>query len=291
LKIVYYTSGITGSGRVVTGISIGNAFRRKGIPCKYIIVSGSDFSFLSSDFTHVKIPLEEENSLSEQNYKSSILLRTLTELKPDILLVDLLWFSLYHLIRELPCKKIFLCRQVDDSYFSINLKGESLNFRSADYDLLIATEPFTSSIPMQFINPITIRNRDEILPREEALKRLGVSEDRPVCLFAYNGEPGEFEKIKKKYSYLDDSENQMLYSTNYSDKSFFPIVDYFNAIDFLVSGAGYNAFWEIIYFNKEAIFEPVKRNFENQFWRIQNCQEYYFEENGADQLVDIIMNL
>jgi hypothetical protein len=291
LKIIYYTSGITGSGRVVTGISIGNALRRRRVSCEYTILSGSDFAFLSSDFTRIKIPLEDENDLSEQNYKTSELFKTLTDLKPDILLVDLVWFSLYYIIKDIPCKKIFLCRQVNDAYFSINPKGNMLIFRPEDYSMIIATEPFKSFIPMQRINPIIIKNQNEILLHEVAARRLGTVEDRPVCLFAYNGEPGEFEAIKKKYSYLKNSEYQMLYSTNYSDKSYFPIVDYFNAFDLIISGAGYNAFWEIIYFNKEAIFEPVQRHFENQFWRVQNCQEYYFEENGADQLVDIIMNL
>ena len=31
--------------------------------------------------------------------------------------------------------------------------------------------------------------------------------------------------------------------------------------------------------------------FEKQEHRIDECQEYIFKENGADQLVDIVMNL
>jgi hypothetical protein len=97
--------------------------------------------------------------------------------------------------------------------------------------------------------------------------------------------------LRLKYSYLESAGYRMIYSTNYSAEGFFPIVDYYNAVDFIVSGAGYNQFWEIIYFNKEAVFVPVRRIFEDQGKRIRECQEHYFVENGADQLVDIIMKL
>ncbi len=67
--------------------------------------------------------------------------------------------------------------------------------------------------------------------------------------------------------------------------------DYFNVLDFIICGDAYNRFREVIYFDKEAIFKPVPNQFEDQQRRVAECQEYYFEENGADQLVDIIMNL
>lgn len=290
LKVVYYTSGITGSGRVVTGISIGNAFKRKGVPCEFTIVSSSDFSHLASGFNHVEIPLEEADALSPENFMSSALYNCLRKLDPDVLLVDLLWFPLYHFLHELRCVKILLCRQVSDRFFSIPLPAGTIGIDPSAYDMVVATEPFESCIPMKQVNPIVIRNRDEILGREEALKKLGVKSGKPVGLFAYNGEPGEYREIRKKYSYLERPYN-MIYSTNYSGKGFFPMVDYFNAVDFIVSGAGYNSFWEIIYFEKEAVFEPVVRRFEDQAKRVLECSDYRFSENGADQLVGIVMGM
>lgn len=143
------------------------------------------------------------------------------------------------------------------------------------------------------INPIILRNRDEILPRKRALETLGIGQESgvPNCLFAYNGKPGEYETIRRKYSHMEEAGYRMLFSTNYAGRGHFPIVDYFNAFDFIISGAGYNAFWEIVYFDKEAAFEPVARTFENQWWRVRECQEYYLDVNGADQLVELIMGL
>ena len=56
----------------------------------------------------------------------------------------------------------------------------------------------------------------------------------------------------------------------------FPIVDYFNAFDFVVC------------FGKQAVFVPHPRRFEDQSWRIDNCRAYRFSGNGADQLVGML---
>ena len=275
MKIIYYTTGLTGWGRIVTGISIVNAFKRANIKCEYTILSSFEPEFQFEGINHIKIPVEHEDVLLGNESRKSILYQTLSELKPDIILFDLLWHMTYNFIQD----------------FTINLSDKKIIFDPDHFDFIFATEPFESRIEMRQINPIIIRNRDEIFSHEEAISRLKLKDDKELCLFAYNGKPGEYEAIKNKYMYLEDAGYRMIYSTNYEEKSFFPIVDYFNAFDFIVSGAGYNAFWEIIYFEKEAVFEPVPRNFENQYWRVENCQEYYFEENGADQLVDIIVNL
>jgi hypothetical protein len=289
MKIVYYTSGVTGSGRVVTGIAIGNALTRKGMQQEFTILSSSPFATLAEDFHHQEIPIEDDNALSALNYQSSTLFHSLNALGTEVLIVDLLWFPLHHFIRELTCKKILICRQVDDRFFSLPLHGGSLDFDRSRFDLVLATEPFDSIVPMERINPIIIRNRNEILPRPEALKRLALDETRPNCLFAFNGHPDDFNRVKKKYSYLEDV-YRMVYSTNYHG-GLFPAADYFNAFDFMVCGAGYNQFWEAIFFDKEAVFEPTETVFEDQERRVRECQEHYFDENGADQLVELILKL
>ena len=292
MKILYYTSGALGSGRIVIGISIGNAIRRKRLECDYIILSGSPFAYLADSFEieHIEISLEDEFKLSKDNYQNSELYNTIIEQNPDIIIVDHLWFSLYNFIDNLNCKKIFICPQIMDKFFSIELSDGKLKFRPDDYDLLLAIEPFTCSIPMQQINPIILRNRNEILARERALELLSLNGSERVCLFAFNARPGDFDRVKKKYSHIEDTGYRMVYTTNY-EGGLFPAVDYFNAVDLIICGAGYNQFWEVIYFDKEAVFENIPLNFSSTERRIEECQEYYFDENGADQLVDIMLSL
>ncbi len=293
IKVAYYTSGITGSGRIVRGIAIGNTFKRKKIEVDYYILHASDFGFLLDKFQSqsVKIGPENIDRFSKENYPSSLSYQALISLKPDILIVDLLWFPLFHFIEELPCKKIFLCRQVSDSFFTIPLENEPKIFNKDHYDAIIAIEPFSSKLSFtHHINPIVIRNRDEILSREQALDILNTNGVKKNCLIYINGNPGDLDKVLNNHSYFENEGYNIIPSTNY-DRGLFPVVDYFNACDLIVCGAGYNSYWESRFFGNETIVIPTYAQFESGERRINECADYYFRENGADQLVDIIMNL
>ncbi len=291
MKVVYFTSGVSGTGRIVRGCSVHNAFKRKEIDVDYTILHFSDLSFLCEKLSvkNIKIPRESEKELSKDNYLNSILYKTLTELNPDVLIVDLLWFRIHNFAHALKCKKIFLCHFVFERFFSIQLEDGLLTINPDQYDLMLAVEPFTCSIPMKQINPLLLRNRDEILTREEACEKLGLDTERDNCLYAFNNNPGDFDKYRKKYSHLEDF-YKMVYSSNYRG-GIFPVVDYFNAFDYIVCAAGYNMFWEVIYFQKEASFENFPMNFSSTEYRINKCQEFFFEENGSDQLAEIIQKM
>lgn len=298
INVIFYTSGTTGSGRLIKGISIGNSLIRSGIKFDYTIISSCQFGYLADQlgFRHIEIPIEHENLLTGDLYRQSLLYTTLQDLDPDILIVDLEWFTIAQFIDEFSFKKIFLCTQLNiketaDLYFNIPLSAsEVLHFDPALYDLIVEAEPTAISIPKVKINPLIIRNKEEILPRIDASKKLGINPENKNCLLAVNGKPGEYDSIVKTYSYLEDEGYHMVCSTNYKG-GIFPAVDYFNAFDLIITGGGYNSFWEAQYFEKEALFIPVPRQFEDQKKRIDECSGMIFKENGADQLVDIIINL
>ena len=294
MYILYYTIGVVGSGSIVQGISIANALNRNNINAHFTILSSSPFAYLAekSGIDHREITFEKEHQLSLDVYRDSQLYKALKELRPDVLLVDLNWFMLHWMLPEIECKKIFLCRQLADEAFTVPFPDNPISFDPSQYDHVIATEPFSSSVQMERINPVIIRNRNEIFSREKALVQLNIDprETRPICFFAFNGKPGEYDSARKMYSYLEDEGYSMLYTTNYKE-GLFPMVDYFNACNLLVCGAGYNAFWESVYFERETIYVPFPRKFENQRQRVTECQEYRFNENGADQLVELILHL
>ena len=145
---------------------------------------------------------------------------------------------------------------------------------------------------MEQVNPLIIRNRNEILPRNTALNKLGLNGNKEVCFIGVNYKHGYLEKLKEKYSYIkDEGDYDVIYSTNMYGKGIFPIADYYNAIDLLICPATYNHFWESRFFNKKTIFETVPVNFCDLDLRIKECSNYEFKENGADQLADILLNL
>jgi hypothetical protein len=236
---------------------------------------------------HREVPFEDEWRLSRRDFSSSALYTTILALRPDVLIVDMFWFPLSHFIRGLQCRKIFLCRQVADGFFSVRTAEETLKFNPEDYDLALATEPFPCNAPLTRIDPLVIRNRYEIMSREDAERALHLGGSAPRCLFAFNGKPGELARAKENYANLAGEGYEIVYSTNY-EGGIFPAVDYFNAFDLLVCGAGYNSFWEAVYFGKPAVFVPQQRRFEDQARRVEECRGYVFERNGADGLVNLL---
>ena len=289
MKVVYYTSGTTGSGRIVRGISIGNSFRRKATKVDFSIVSSSSFAYLADVFNipHYEIPAETEDKLGKDSYANSELFRTLLRLKPDVLLIDLLWFPVYHFLDNLPCRSVFLWERLDERFFTIPLPGGAISYRPEKFDLVLAIEPFKGEGPEKQVNPLIIRNRDEIFSRDQAVQKLRLNPSKKSCLISIGGQPGDFERVMKEYCYLEDAGYQLV-PTTYG-KGLFPVVDYFNAFDLVICGAGYNSFWEAIFFEKEAIFIPTKASFVSGERLIEEYQDYTFSENGADQLVDIVL--
>ena len=289
MRIVYYTSGLTGVGRLIHGMAIGNALRRKNIRCDYTILHTSPMGHLADDFDHLWIPIEMPEDLSEKNFHKSVLYKTLSRLKPDILLVNHLWYMLYHFSQEMPCKKVYLSDQAYESHFKLSLPGGDIAFKNEQYDRVFSIEPFKTGVPMEKINPLILRNRDEILSRETAMKRLGLGGKRKAALYSFSASPEQYDRFLEKYSYLDD-EYEVIRTSSYKN-GIFPAVDYFNAFDLVICGGGYNQVWEAVYFKKKGIFEPLPMQFSDQSVRIKASKIFHFEENGADQLVDIIMNL
>ena len=255
------------------------------------LVHGTEFQRLAEELQvdSVQLPRDPAHKLLGPERFGTAVYQSIQDFSPDVLIVEGSWFVFHDLIHDIDAYKIGLFFGLLPGFFHVNAAGRELRIQEWDYDRVFAIEPFDPPFPAEHLNPILLRNPDEILPREEAAARLGIDPDRQTAFIALNGRPGEFEDLKKTYSYLED-EYQVVYSSNYHG-GIFPAVDYYNAFDFIVCGAGYSQFWEAIYLDKEALFVPQPRRFESQAWRVENCQNYRFTENGADQLARIIADL
>lgn len=290
MRIAYYTSGMSGWGHAVQGLAVAHALDRHGGRHDYAVMTpGAVPPSAAADARFIPLPPEGEEELSPSAYTESALYRALVSFKPDVLIVELHWFMVHAFIQTLPCRKIFLCREVAPEFFSIPLPGGAIAFRPDDYDLVLATEPFERPFPMEEINPIVLRNPDEIFSRAEACRRLGLDPAESICLFTFKEDPREELAARKTYSYLEEEGGyRMVYAADY-ENGLFPVADYFNACDYLVTGAGYNSFWEARWFRKEAIFLPMPRRFENQYRRVAELSDSTFDENGADQLARLML--
>ncbi|TVR29284.1 MAG: hypothetical protein EA404_15260 [Spirochaetaceae bacterium] len=290
MRIAYYSAAFTGCGNTVRGIAIRNALQRAAVNCEFVMVGTLGMAGLAESQGIAVVQLEPESfdRLAAERFRSSATYQTLSRISADILIVDLAWFTTQRMVAELPGNSVLLLRQASADFFGYYHNGTTTEFDPSAYDLVLSIEPCSLPFETVGIDPIIMRQPHELLTRARAAAALGLDPDQPAALIATNGKPGEFEKLRQTYSCLD-GDYQLFCSSNHHG-GVFPIVDYFNAFDLVVCSGGYNAFWEAVYFSKDAVFVPHARRFENQAWRIENCQDYVFRANGADELVKMLLN-
>lgn len=292
MRVAFLSSGIAGSGHIVKGLSVANALRRSGLEHEFLLLSvETPFAELArrQGVTVRTVTAEDEEMLGPQRWRDSELFRAIDAFKPDILIVDLFWFALDSFIRELPCRKAILIRQVDPRFFRFRVRDRELSFRPGDYDLVATVEPgFDVPFHAERLEPLIMRDRDEIKDAATARAELGVLSGERACFFGFNGKEGEGAQVWKSFDYLETEGWRVIRSDNRAG-GLFPAIDWYNAFDMVVCGAGYNAFWEARYFDKQAFFAPFPRNFEDQYHRVAVNSDYVPKENGADQLVRLLV--
>jgi hypothetical protein len=288
MKVVYFSFG-EGSGHVVLAASIYNSFRRKNIDVEYVTLTNSRFGHLvSNDFLHIAVKAQPE--LLFKNDRDTELYILLKDLQPDVLIVDSVWLAVLPILKEFRCTRIALFFWKPDSWFRLERPGhETVDFNITDYDYAVSCEPGFSRNGFVNIEPIVVKNRNEIFSRKEALKKLGFDDNRKTCIVAHNGYKGEINSIASSAGdFKNDYQVKVL--TNEDGAGLFPLAMYANGIDLLIGGAGYNLFYETRYFGLDAKFIPKERRADDQFWRVKTNGNYIFNENGADILVDLILN-
>lgn len=188
-KVVYYTSGVSGLGRLVRGIAIGLGLRRQGVECEFVVASSSPHGDLVRrfGFEHTYVHQEPGTLHTRERYRESVLYPLLCRSDVRVLLVDMLWFPLRHMIEEIDCPKIFLCRQVDDRFWAIPAPEGTVRFDPSRHDRLFFIEPFASKLVGEPLNPIVIRHRSELMARGQARRALGIDRKKRICLVSCSG--------------------------------------------------------------------------------------------------------
>jgi hypothetical protein len=289
VRILWCSLLSTGSAHVVIAGALSAAFRRGGIDVEFRLLHGTEFDELARTLglDARRIPRDPASVLLGTERGASRLFEAIESFNPDVFIVEGSWFAFHDLIAEIDARKYALFFGMLPEFYTLTVGERQIVFNPDSYDHVYTIEPFTPPFPAESFNPMILRNRNEILSREKAAAALGLDGNRPAALVAINGRPGEFEELKQTYSYLEE-EYQVVYSSNYHG-GVFPAIDYYNAFDFVVCGAGYSQFWEARYFEKDAHVVPQIRRFENQALRLEQYSDYVFSENGADQLARSII--
>lgn len=294
--MAYLALGATGAGNILPGLALGTACQRLGKNKAHwnyfyfqTALAGVFASFGLGPHHVDESPIDDYFLRPETTH----LFQTLMDSGCSLVVVNQHWFyvqAMIPLLQQAGIKVILLLRNTNTVFYQLENPNPRARFQPLVWDAVYGVEPGDFPPGVGMVDPLVLRNPGEILPREIARMALNAKTEKPLCLIAQNGKPEEFQNLVKTYSYLEDEGYEVKTSTNYQG-GLFPMVDYFNGVDLLITGAGYNAYWEAQYFQKDVIFVPMPRQFEDQTARVERNADYVFKENGADTLARMLTEM
>ena len=173
---------------------------------------------------------------------------------PQVLVVERYSFSVQPILKMVRIRgthSVLLARQASKEFFKPKAVPQEFWFRAECWDLCLGLEEWDAPEGFEFLHPIILREPEEILPLQEARLVLKTNSKRPLCVLAET----ELQQDRERIWTLETKYQALGYETKLlgmERQLLFPLVDYYKGIDFLVIGAGYNAFWESRYFQKKS---------------------------------------
>jgi hypothetical protein len=262
----------------VRGLAIEQGLRRGGYRGEYRMFGpSSPFPDLTPSF-HEAVELSESELLDPVKARESPLALALGRYRPDLLVVDLFWLTVRHLLPLPGCECWLILRSCPPTW----MEGPAgLPFVPDLFRRVIAIEPMDAAHVTDRIDPVVIRNPDECRPRHALRERLGVATDRQLIVLVYSGGKEERPHVESPHP------SAVVYTFDLREPGgLFPIAEWLNGADVVVSGAGYNSFWEAHWlgYAPRTTFIPFRATIDNQLWRITACSGHAPRENGADTL-------
>lgn len=252
---------------------------------------------LEEGFVSFKIPSKtavREAGLPKEDYlrlARQWVWHSLGLMKPDLLLVDTFpggsFGELIHAL-DVPRARVFIHRAMKEEF----TQSESVQALLPFYDrILIPVEPGspTREIPARiserarYVGPIMLRSREEMRPREEARRRLGIPDGKlGVWLSAGGGGDSRAEGAIHHLIEILSVEPDLhavvgagpLYrgaprrGPNITWLTGFHTAEDFSGLDFAISAAGYNSFHELLHAGVPTIFFAQEKIADEQSRRV-----------------------
>jgi predicted glycosyltransferase len=264
-----------------------NDFPAFKIPSKTIIGNARDFSSPRA----ARLSRQQHRRLAKQWVWNSVGI-----FAPDILVVDTFPNGSFHElggIADFGMKKVLISRAVRQE------QAQKPDFQAAlrMYDRIITTEepfPRTNYLPEEAegrthsVGTIMLREREELLSREEARLRLGLPSDA-LCVYVSAGGGGdsEAESAFATLATIAASEPHICFvfaaGALYRGREFhepnvrwlqrFNAIEFMPAFDAAISAGGYNSVYELLLCGIPTVFVAQERLFDDQKSRVVALQE------------------
>lgn len=279
MKVAFFTAGTVGAGHFVRGLAIGRGLRRQGFRGEYRIFAPEvPFPAAAALASYERVSVETDRTLRDRNLaQTSRLAGQLRDYAPDLLLVDLFWAPLRWILSGFPCEAWLLVRICPPHWLA---GPPGMPFEPSQYARIIAIEPMPDRGARETIDPIVICNPDECRPPGALRERLGVPPGSPLTVVLHAGQRGEAEQLARAAG----EEGTVL--DLFDPEALFPAAEWLAGADRVVSGAGYNAFWESRWlgYADRAEFIPFRRSIDDQALRLGLSRGTAPRNNGADIL-------
>lgn len=276
-RIAFFTAGNVGAGHLVRGVAVARGLARAGFRGAYRIF-GPPLPFpVASALGYERVELVEAELRSAARAPQSALGRALSAFDPDVLVVDLFWAPVHHLLPSLRCEAWLLVRCCPRGWFGgpPDTRWEPARFRR-----VVGIEPVSHAAVREHIEPIVVCNAADCRPAGALRARLGVPEDRPLVVAMHAGERGELDRLAATGG------DGVVRCDLFAPEALFPLAEWLGDADWILAGAGYNSFWEAVWLGRaqRTAFTPFPRAIDDQGWRLATCRAYRMRENGADVL-------
>jgi len=283
-KVAYFTAGTVGAGDLLQGLAIERALRRAGSDVEFRAFSPEPPFPYAKYASLVPVPVRMQELQHAKSARDSDLAGALLEFRPDILIVGLFWAPLHHILPLPNCEHWLLIRRCPDIWFE---GPELAPFDPGQYQRIIAAEPLEYDLFTDRIDPGVICNRDECRPPGALKELLRIDPSRRLVVVSHAGEQGEIDQMPVEAG----PDDVVVYFSLYDDLAPFPLAEWIGGADAIVTGAGYNSFWEartLGYFDRTH-FVPFPRRIDDQAWRVRECSGFNPQTNGADTLASWII--
>jgi hypothetical protein len=281
MRIAYFTGGDVGAGHLMRGLAVGRALRRAGIAAEYRMF-GPQLRFpVLSSLDYQVVPLVPAELRNAALAPASALGRAMTAYAPDLLIADLYWGPLRHLLPMAGCEAWLLIRSCPRAWFG---GPPDARFDPALFTRIIGIEPVWYDALTEHVDPVVVCNPDECRPPGALRAHLGVAPDALLVAITHAGVPGEIDTIA-----ANASENVVRFDL-LGDPALFPLAEWLGDADVVRAGAGYNSFWEAQWLGwaPRTTFTAFERMIDDQAWRIAVCAPYRMHGNGADTLAELV---
>lgn len=285
MRVAFYTATMGGAGHVARALTLRRGLLRQGFTGQWRGF-GPPIPYASAqldDYTVAEISRDERRS--PQTARRSALALALQAYDPDLILVDMFWLPLLHILPTLRARAWLLLHSVPPMW----LHGPPLaRFDPRQYERVFAMEPLQFYQLPDTLEPFVICNPDECHPTWALKDFLGIPRDEHLTLIVQTGFTGEAEAIAREHA--PGGGHIVTMSMHEGLKALFPIAPWLPGADRIIGGGGYHFFWETIWLGLQprTLYHPFFRTIDHQHWRVQTLQHHPMRANGADTLGQLV---